>query len=146
MSNIIQIKHGQSFPDTDKLQPFELGYRQNSGLFINTPGKVKVDNALWTENVILPASGILIVKAKINSLTNKMNADYTYENIETALANDCVVRVLCNNMEYTLAKINSGISYTFHPIATLENLKNIRVTKNGNPQWSFVEESSISES
>ena len=34
MSNIITIKHGSSAPGKDVLQPYELGYADNGGLFI----------------------------------------------------------------------------------------------------------------
>ena len=34
MSNIITIKHGSGAPGKDVLQPYELGYADNGGLFI----------------------------------------------------------------------------------------------------------------
>lgn len=41
MSNIIQIKHGASDPTPQILQPYELGYKEKEGLYINDGGVVR---------------------------------------------------------------------------------------------------------
>lgn len=41
MSNIIQIKHGTSAPTPQILQPYELGYKEKEGLYINDGGVVR---------------------------------------------------------------------------------------------------------
>lgn len=41
MSNIIQIKHGISDPTPQILQPYELGYKEKEGLYINDGGVIR---------------------------------------------------------------------------------------------------------
>ena len=46
MSNIIQIKHGASDPTPQILQPYELGYKEREGLYINDGGVVR---PVWSQ-------------------------------------------------------------------------------------------------
>ena len=46
MSNIIQIKHGASDPTPQILQPYELGYKEKEGLYINDGGVVR---PVWSQ-------------------------------------------------------------------------------------------------
>lgn len=70
MSNTIKIKHGETVPTMDDLQPYELGYH-NQKLYINNGHKISS----------LTGDQVTVVTISFGSSSSDFKADYTYEEI-----------------------------------------------------------------
>lgn len=70
MSNTIKIKHGETVPTMDDLQPYELGYH-NQKLYINNGYKISS----------LTEDQVTVVTISFGSTSSDYKADYTYEEI-----------------------------------------------------------------